>query len=112
MIGPSITIRGTVSGDEDLVVEGRIEGAVRLTKSLTVAEGAHLTATVEATSVSIDGTVHGDIQASEGVDVASGAEVVGDVACERFSLADGARFKGRISMDFEVPGGAPPARRR
>lgn len=112
MIGPSITIRGTLSGDEDLVVEGRIEGAVRLTKSLTVAEGAHLVANVEATSVSIDGTVHGDIAASESVDVSTGAEVVGDVSCERFSLADGARFKGRIEMDFEVPGGAPAPRRR
>jgi cytoskeletal protein CcmA (bactofilin family) len=107
MIGPGTTIRGTISGDEDLVIEGRVEGAVRLTKSLEVAQGAHLAASIEATQVDVAGTVHGDINAPEGVHIAADAEVVGDVTSQQFVLAEGGRFTGRVVMDFEVPGGEP-----
>lgn len=110
MIGPGITIRGTISGDEDLTVEGRVEGAIRLTKSLDVAQGAHIAATVDATQVDVNGTVHGDISAPDGVIIESGAEVVGDVTSQRFSLAEGGRYTGRVQMDFEVPGGEPEPR--
>lgn len=110
MIGPGITIRGTISGDEDLVVEGRVEGAIRLTKSLDVAQGAHIAASVDATQVDVNGTVHGDISAPGGVIIEAGAEVVGDVTSQRFSLAEGGRYTGRVQMDFEVPGGEPEPR--
>ena len=104
MIGAGTTIRGNLNGDEDLTVEGKIEGSVRLSKDLNIAQSAVLAAEVEAQNVAIDGTVSGNITASQTVQVAAGATVVGDVTTPRLHIAEGARFKGRVNMDFEIPG--------
>ena len=108
MIGPNTTVRGTISGDEDLLVEGRVEGAVRLTANLTVAEEATVAATVEAQSVLVSGRLEGAVDASEDLVVEAGATLIGDVKTPRLSIADGARFKGRVEMDFTIPGVAAP----
>ncbi len=102
MIGPGTTIRGTITGDEDLQVQGRVEGAVRISKDLDVAQSAVLEAEVEARNVRVAGSVTGNVNAGDSFVVESGATVVGDVKTPRLSIAEGARFKGRIEMDFEV----------
>jgi cytoskeletal protein CcmA (bactofilin family) len=102
MIGPGTTIRGNLTGEEDLVVKGTIEGSVRLTSDLTIDPSAEIGATIEAHNVDVSGAVAGDISASESVTVSAGASIVGDVTTPRISIADGATFKGRINMDFEV----------
>ena len=103
MIGAGTTIRGNLSGDEDLTVEGRIEGSVTLSKDLTIAGGAVLAAQIEAQNVAVNGEVNGNITAGQTVQVASGAKVVGDVTTPRIHIAEGAQFQGRINMDFEIP---------
>lgn len=108
MIGPTTTIKGSVTGDEDLEVQGRIEGAVRLSRDLTVTEAAVLIADVEAQEVRLDGRIEGNVAAAKGLSVAAGAVLVGDVTTPRLSIADGAHFKGRVTMDFEIPGIDPP----
>ncbi len=105
MIGPGTTVRGTLSGDEDLTVEGRIEGAIRLTKDLDVAKGAVLEAQVDAQAVHVSGRVTGNVNAAESLVVEAGAMVVGDVVTPRLVIHEGAHFKGRVTMDFELPGG-------
>ena len=109
MIGPGTTIRGNVSGDEDLTVEGRVEGAIRLSKDLTVAAGATVEADVEARAISVGGRVIGSVQAGDSFVMEAGAVFVGDVRTPRLHIAEGAHFKGRVDMDFEVPGVAPAA---
>lgn len=111
MIGPGTTVRGNISGDEDLTVEGRVEGAIRLSKDLEVAKGAVLEAEVEARAVHVAGTVTGNVNASDSLVVEAGAAIVGDVTTPRLIVAEGARFKGRVTMDFELPG-AEKTRRR
>lgn len=108
MIGPGITIRGTITGDEDLLVEGRVEGAVQISRDLQIAEGARVNATVEAAAVTVRGRLVGDVAAAEGVVVEGGAVLVGNVTTSRLVVADGAHFKGRVQMDFEVPGTEAP----
>jgi cytoskeletal protein CcmA (bactofilin family) len=108
MIGSGTTVRGTISGDEDLVVSGRVEGVVRLTQDLTVTEGAVVAADVEARAVAVAGRLQGDVRASEVLTVDAGAVVVGNVHTPRLVLAEGARFRGRVEMDFEIEGIAPP----
>ncbi len=120
MIGPGITIRGNVSGDEDLTVEGRIEGSVRLSRDLTIQPGAELAADVEARTVAVGGTVRGSVVANEGLTLEAGAIVVGDLTTPRLVIQDGARFKGRVTMHVDIPGletraaaqGGQPQRRR
>lgn len=103
MIGPGTTIKGQISGDEDLHIEGRVEGAIRITQALTVAEGAVLVADIQAQSVNVSGRITGDVDAPDGILIDGNAVVVGDLTTTRLSIAEGARFKGRINMDFEVP---------
>ncbi len=116
MIGPGITIRGNVEGDEDLVVEGRIEGGIRLSKDLDVARDATVEATVSARTVRVAGRLVGDVDAADALSVESGAAVVGNVKTPSLVIADGAHFKGRVDMDFEIPGiearSSGPSRRR
>ncbi len=110
MIGPGTTIRGTLTGDEDLTVEGRVEGAIRLSKDLDVAKAAVVEAEIDARAVHVAGRVVGNVNASDNLVVEAGAAIVGDVTTPRLVVTEGAHFKGRVTMDFELPGA--DARRR
>ncbi|MCA9541104.1 MAG: polymer-forming cytoskeletal protein [Myxococcales bacterium] len=113
MIGPGTTIRGNITGDEDLVVEGRIEGSLRLSRDLTVATGAVLQAEIEAANVQVSGRIQGNVTALETLVLDGDSVMVGDINTPRLHIADGARFKGRVHMDFEIAGAEKaPTRRR
>ena len=103
MIGSGTQIRGTVTGDEDLVIEGTVEGAVRISKDLNIGQQANLDASIEAQSVHVDGRIQGDVTAHKQLVVSKGAAVIGNVTTPRVSIADGAHFQGQIHMEFEVP---------
>ena len=100
MIGPNITIKGTVSGDEDLLIQGRVEGTITLSQhQVSVGEGAEVTANIQAKSVKIDGEVAGDITGTEKVVISKSGNVRGNIVAPRVTLEDGAIFKGSIDMD-------------
>ena len=103
MIAAGTTVRGQLSGDEDLTVEGRIEGSVRLTKNLSVAPGAVLVAEVEARAIGVSGHITGNVKAADALALEAGAVVVGDVTTPRLIIEDGARFKGRVTMNVDIP---------
>lgn len=100
IIGPSIHVKGELIGNEDLVIEGRVEGVVRLRDHhLTIGKSAHIQATVEAKAIRIEGTVNGDVMAGDRVEIAAGGALNGDIISPRISIADGARFKGSVDME-------------
>lgn len=100
VLGPSIRIDGDVRGDEDLVVEGEVNGTIQLANNcLTVGKEGKVKADVHAHSIYVDGTVDGDLYGTERVSVRSTARVRGNIVSPRVSLDDGARFKGSIEMD-------------
>lgn len=100
VIGPSIVIKGELIGKEDLAIEGRVEGNIRLSDNeLLVGQKARIDATLEAKIVRVEGEVRGDILASERVELAPGSQVSGDIVSPRIAIADGARFKGSVDMD-------------
>ncbi|MDQ7006892.1 MAG: polymer-forming cytoskeletal protein [Acidobacteriota bacterium] len=100
IIGPSIQIKGELIGKEDLVIEGHVEGVVRLLDHhLTIGSKAKIEATLEAKAIRIEGSVIGDVVAGERVELMAGSSVKGDIASPRISIADGARFKGSVDMD-------------
>lgn len=100
IIGPSITIKGEVTGDEDLVVEGRIEGTVKLAKhDVTVGSTGRVTADVHGKSVFVEGEVVGDLVASDQILLRHTAVVEGNVKAPRVALEDGAVFRGGIEME-------------
>lgn len=104
MIGPSIKIKGEVSGDEDLVIQGKVEGTIDLkTNELSVGQSGQVFADIKAKIVRIEGEVTGDITGNENVVISKSGNVRGNIVAPRVTLEDGAIFKGSIDMD---PGGA------
>ncbi|HEX7507093.1 MAG TPA: polymer-forming cytoskeletal protein [Polyangia bacterium] len=107
-IGSKTTIRGQVSGKQDLVVEGRIEGHIRLESHLTVEESGTVEADVETTLATLKGEVRGPVLATRSVVLEATARVAGKVKAPSITIADGARFSGEIEMDVELPAGVEP----
>lgn len=100
MIGPSIVIKGTVSGDEDLVIQGKVEGSVELgSHEVSVGQSGQVNADITAKVVRIDGEVAGDIRGNEKVVISASGNVRGNIVAPRVTLEDGAIFKGSIDMD-------------
>lgn len=103
VIGPSIHIEGDLRGDEDLVIDGEVKGAVHLKKnSLTIGSNGKVTADVYAHTIYVDGYMEGDLYGAERISIRKSAQVHGNIASPRVSLEDGARFKGSIEMDPET----------
>lgn len=98
-IGPSITIRGEVTGNEDLIIRGRIEGTVTLPKNdVLLGEDGHVKANISAKKITVEGTVQGDLAADELVTVKRAGSVQGNISAARVVLEDGCRFTGSIDM--------------
>ena len=104
LIGKSFVIKGQVSCDGDLYIDGQVEGSVDPKgHRLTIGPDGRLKANVTARAVVVQGKLEGNIQASERVDLKQSAVVVGDIVTQRISIEHGACVKGRI----EVHGGEP-----
>lgn len=100
MIGPSIVIKGEVSGEEDLVVQGRVEGTIDLkSNEVSVGQSGQVRADVKAKVIKIEGEVTGDLTGLENVVISRSGNVRGNIVSPRVTLEDGAIFKGSIDMD-------------
>ena len=107
VVGPSILIQGDMTGDEDLVIQGRVEGSISLKKNLvTVGKDGRVNATVTAQSIRVEGAVEGELRGREQVIVTRTGSVSGNIVAPRVTLEDGCRFKGSIDMEGPDTGGA------
>ncbi len=101
-IGKSVTVKGELSGSEDLIVDGEVEGSITLRgQSLTVGPNGRVRANIEARNVVLFGRVDGNVHASERVDLRKSASLCGDISTVRIAIEDGAFFKG--SIDIQKP---------
>ncbi len=99
VIGPTLVFKGELSADEDLVIEGKIEGTIaHHKKNLTIGKQGRVTADIHATSVLVEGVLNGDITSDGLVSLAKGSTVTGNIYCTRLVMEDGARFNGKIEM--------------
>ena len=99
VIGTAIVIQGEVSGAQDLLVNGRIEGKVSLAKqSLTVGREGRIKADMFAKLISIEGYVEGTIQGEEKIVLRGTGSVRGNLIAPQVVLEEGCRFKGSIDM--------------
>ncbi len=98
-IGKSITISGDLTGEEDLVIEGKVEGKVTLPNSqLTIGANGSIKAEVQAKSVVVIGRVSGNVRGTERVEIQATGIVEGDVIAPRLIVAEGAVVNGSIQM--------------
>lgn len=103
VIGSSIHVDGTLRGEEDLLIEGKVNGTVELKKnSVTIGPTGDVTADVVAHTIFVDGRMDGNLVASERIVIRKSARIKGSLAAPRVSLEDGAQFNGSIDMDPET----------
>ena len=99
-IGPSIMIKGELQGNEDLTIDGQVEGKIELRDhNLTIGPNGKIKADLHANTVVIAGDVHGSVHAKERVEIAPTGRLTGDIASPRITIADGAHFKGSVDME-------------
>jgi cytoskeletal protein CcmA (bactofilin family) len=98
-IGKSIAIKGDLTGNEDLVIEGKVDGKVELPNNqLTIGANGTVKAEVQAKSVVVVGKVSGNIHGTERIEIQATGVVDGDVSAPRLVVAEGAVLNGSIQM--------------
>ena len=98
-IGPSISIRGDISGEGNLLIEGRVQGGIELRQhEVTIGRAGHVKADVKAKRICVEGRIEGNLFGDEIV-VRESGRVEGDATAPRVTLEDGCHFRGKISMD-------------
>jgi cytoskeletal protein CcmA (bactofilin family) len=102
-LGPTLRFRGELSAQEDLIVQGGVEGSITHTQSLTIGTDGTMKGDIRARVIVIDGKVEGDLYATESVNIRATAKVKGNVFAPRVGISEGAFFQGQIEMQ---PSGA------
>jgi len=103
VLGPTLRFRGELSAQEDLIIQGSVEGSITHTQSLTVGTDGSMKGDIRARVIVIDGKVEGDMYATESVNIRATAKVKGNVFAPRVGITEGAFFQGQVEMQ---PSGA------
>lgn len=99
-LGASLHVKGEITGNEDLAIDGSVEGLVHLEdRKLTVGASARLTADIIAREVVVYGNVKGNLRARDRIEIKKDGSVIGDLTTARIMIEDGAYFKGSIEID-------------
>jgi cytoskeletal protein CcmA (bactofilin family) len=106
-IGPKIRFQGDLLGDEDVLVEGHLEGRVKISKAFRVGPQGVVLAEVAAATITIAGRVVGNVSAVERVELLSTGTLEGNIQAPRIVIGEGARFTGRIDMSGGIPAPSP-----
>ncbi len=110
ILGPTLKFKGELTANEDLVIQGQIEGSIKHTSNLTIGEEGKLKADVVAEHISVEGKVDGDLEGRNAVVVKNNANVEGNIYSPVVTLHEGATFNGRIDMsgDAKQKEASPP----
>jgi cytoskeletal protein CcmA (bactofilin family) len=104
IIGESILVKGNLEGDEDLTVQGRIEGSINLSKTLIIEPAGVVKADVSVANAVISGIMVGNLAATDAVELTDTGRMVGDINAPRVIITEGALFKGQVDMgDISIP---------
>jgi cytoskeletal protein CcmA (bactofilin family) len=99
-LGASLHVKGEITGNEDLHIDGTVEGLVHLEdRRLTIGSSAKVTADIIAREVAVFGNVKGNLRARDRIEIKKDGSVVGDLTTARIMIEDGAYFKGSIEID-------------
>ena len=97
-LGKSIKIVGDVSSDEELFLDGDLEGKLELRNRLTIGPNSKVNANIKAQEVVVFGTIKGNVESESRVSLRTGASIVGDIKTAGIVIEDGAYFKGGIDI--------------
>ncbi len=99
ILGPTLFFKGDLSAEEDLLIQGRVEGSITHTQRLTVGPQGTVKANIKAQQIVVEGSVEGDLSAEKSVIVKESAKIIGNILAPSISILEGARFSGNIDMD-------------
>jgi cytoskeletal protein CcmA (bactofilin family) len=103
-IGKSVVLRGELTGNEDLYLDGEVEGNINLRDhKLVIGPNGKIKATITARDVVIHGRVEGNITSTDRVELKRSCSLAGDVTTQRIVIEDGAFFKGAIDIKEQSP---------
>ena len=99
-LGSTIVVKGEISSDEDLQIDGKVEGPISIHgHRLTVGRSAILNSEITAREVIVYGNASGNLRARDRVEIKRDGQVIGDITTARISIEDGAYFKGHIEIE-------------
>jgi cytoskeletal protein CcmA (bactofilin family) len=104
VLGPTLYFKGDLSAEEDLLIQGRVEGTISHTQRLTVGPQGTVKANIRAQLIIVEGTVEGDLLAEKSVFVKETAKIRGNIYAPTVSIIEGAAFSGTIDMDGKKSG--------
>jgi cytoskeletal protein CcmA (bactofilin family) len=105
VLGKTLVFKGELSADEDIVLQGRVEGAIHHTQSVTVGIDGVVIGDTHARSILVEGTVEGDLRGVVSVLIAATATVRGNISAPRVGIMEGANFNGSVDMGSNMAAG-------
>ena len=114
VFGPTLRFKGELKAQEDIKIEGRIEGTIHHQQRVIVGAKGEVVATVNAASIDVEGKVQGDMSARKSVKVSQTAVVRGNIRAPSVSITEGANFNGGVTMESNTgsQGSATPGASR
>lgn len=109
LVSRPMVVEGEISGDENLHVDGRVKGTIRLSGDLFVGTGGVVEAEVDARNVIIQGTLTGKVLARRQLEVQPSGRFNGECAAESYEIREGAVFEGVSRMITSAPPDKPAA---
>ena len=97
--GKSMKIDGEITSDEDVTIEGKLTGQLKVSKTLTIGNSGYVNGKISASVVQISGEAEGEVAASEKLEIASHGKYTGNIQAETIVVAEGAKVRGTINMD-------------
>ena len=101
VLPPSLKFKGELSADEDLLIQGQIEGTINHTQRVTVCEEGRVKANIKAQIIKVEGAIEGDLHAEKSVFVAESGNLRGNIHAPSVCLVEGSHFNGAIDMDMK-----------
>jgi cytoskeletal protein CcmA (bactofilin family) len=101
IIGKSIFIKGNIFSDEEVFIEGKIEGKLNIKNRVVVGKSGLVNADIEAHEIIVKGTVNGNVNGSNKVEIVPEGVLNGNILSKGVVLREGAIFKGSIDMTIE-----------
>ena len=98
VIGKDAVVKGELTSENDMLIEGRVEGKIRGAHRVVIGESGNVQAQVQARVVSVRGEVHGDCEATKTVEITATGKVFGNISAEAIVVAEGATFRGSSKM--------------
>ena len=103
VLGPSLSFKGELRAEEDLLIQGKVEGSIEHTSNLTIGEQGKIKANIKAEFIAVEGKVAGDLTGTKSIVIKDTADVDGNIFSPTVSLHEGATFNGKIDMSGKEP---------